>query len=155
MSVITFLSFRSTFRLMDIPYLTRKRNETLILLFPSKYSFSYNLLAVIYDKKYLIRIRRNLITTSSGNDHFYIRPLNTKPIFARHCEHRKHRAKTGQYSPDLCGWCSDKKKGIFSLVFHWCLTTSTYWNFFYKYIRFLMRHKSVIFIGCQLSYEFE
>ena len=38
---------------IHIDMLTGKENETLILLFPSKFFFFFNLLAVIYDNKFL------------------------------------------------------------------------------------------------------
>ena len=52
MSVITFLSFRST--LFDRKLLS---SHATIWLFPSKDSFFYDLLAVNFDKQFLTRIR--------------------------------------------------------------------------------------------------
>ena len=60
MSVITILSFRSTCFIMDLSYLTGKKHESPILLIISKDSFFFNLLAVIYDKKFSTRISRSM-----------------------------------------------------------------------------------------------
>ena len=51
MSVITFLYFRSTRFKMDFVIFERKKDMS--HQFSSIYSFFYNLLAVIYDKKFL------------------------------------------------------------------------------------------------------
>ena len=45
---------------MDMPYLTGKGDETPILKFYLKNSLFYNLIAVIYDKKFFTRPRRSM-----------------------------------------------------------------------------------------------
>ena len=45
---------------MDLTYLRGKGYESAIFLFSSKDNFFYNILAVIYDKKFLTRIRRSM-----------------------------------------------------------------------------------------------
>ena len=70
MSLIAFLPFRSTPFIMSLSYSTGKGDDSPIVLFPFKVIF-YNLLPVIYDKKFLNRIIKevvSLITTSSQKD---------------------------------------------------------------------------------------
>ena len=61
MSVITFLSFRSTIVIIQLSYLTGKRHSHQFDYFLLKIVFFIiYYIAVIYDKKFLTRIRRSM-----------------------------------------------------------------------------------------------
>ena len=68
-SVITLISFRSTRFIMDFLLFDRKKYMSHV--FPFKDTVFYNLLAVIYDKKFLTHVRRSRPTVAHERSQIY------------------------------------------------------------------------------------